>query len=285
MSHEAGRLPGGRLGLRHGPIELAIGAEGAAEDVERAYRAAEACFPDILPRLVEELPLLRAPMGSSRPRAKGPVARRMVEATWPHRAVFVTPMAAVAGAVAEHVLDAMTGAARLDRVYVNNGGDIAIHLAPGQSIAVGVVDDIARPAMDATAKLTHASGARGIATSGWRGRSFSRGIADAVTVVAKAAADADAAATLIGNAVDTDHPAIRRRPARDLQIDSDLGAIPVTVAVGDLPEAAIEAALESGLAEARRLIDRGTILAAYLSLAGSRRAALSPGAFPAMIAA
>ena len=53
---------------------------------------------------------------------------------------------------------------------------------------------------------------RGIATSGWRGRSFSLGIADAVTVLAATAAEADAAATVIANAVDLPgHPAIDTR--------------------------------------------------------------------------
>ena len=65
---------------------------------------------------------------------------------------------------------------------------------------------------------------RGVATSGWRGRSFSLGIADAVTVLAATAAAADAAATIIANAVDLPgHPAIARRPASELEDDSDLG--------------------------------------------------------------
>ena len=42
---------------------------------------------------------------------------------------FITPMAAVAGAVADEILQAMRRAAPLARAYVNNGGDIALHLA------------------------------------------------------------------------------------------------------------------------------------------------------------
>jgi ApbE superfamily uncharacterized protein (UPF0280 family) len=86
---------------------------------------------------------------------------------------------------------------------------------------------------------------RGIATSGWRGRSQSLGIADAVTVLARTAAAADAAATLVANAVDIEHPSIRRLPARDVKHDSDLGERLVTVAVEPLPATAIARALSS----------------------------------------
>ena len=75
------------------------------------------------------------PSMMSTPYVCGPVARRMVDAVWPYRDVFITPMAAVAGAVAEHVLALMVEAAPLRRAIVNNGGDIAIHLAEGQSHA------------------------------------------------------------------------------------------------------------------------------------------------------
>jgi ApbE superfamily uncharacterized protein (UPF0280 family) len=112
---------------------------------------------------------------------------------------------------------------------------------------------------------------RGIATSGWRGRSQSLGIADAVTVLARSAAEADAAATLIASAVNPvnfDHPAIERRPARSLKEDSDLGDLPVTVGVATLPPREVAAALQSGAARAGELQSRGLIYAAYLSLQG-----------------
>ena len=144
------------------------------------------------------------------------IARRMVAAVAPYcERTFITPMAAVAGAVAEEILDAMTAAARLSRAYVNNGGDIALHLAPGEHFVVGMVERPDRPSLFGTATLDSAQPVRGIATSGWRGRSFSLGIADAVTVLADRAAMADAAATVIANAVDLPgHPSIVRVPAR-----------------------------------------------------------------------
>jgi uncharacterized protein len=242
-------LPDGRLHLQHGPIDLIVEAFGARTEVELAYRQAIDRFGDILPTLVRELPLLRRPVGGAYPLLHGPVARRMAEAVWPHRAVYITPMAAVAGAVADEMLQAMLIGRTLDKAYVNDGGDIAFHLGEGHELKAGIFVD----ALDGAVRLTHDSPVRGIATSGWGGRSFSRGIADSVTVLAATAAAADAAATIVANAVDADHPAIERRPARDLDPDSDLGDLLVTTRVGALPAGLIDQALARGAAEARRL--------------------------------
>jgi ApbE superfamily uncharacterized protein (UPF0280 family) len=263
----AARLTDGRLHLQHGPIDLIIEAFGAAAEVELSYTQAAAHFGDILPTLVRELAVLRRPVGEAYPLLQGPVARRMAEAVWPHRAIFVTPMAAVAGAVADEVLRAMIVGRALDKAYVNNGGDIAFHLAPGHSLRAGI---FAR-ALDGAVSLTHDRPVRGLATSGWGGRSFSLGIADSVTVLAATAAAADAAATLVANAVNADHPAIERRSAHDLDPDSDLGSLPVTVVVDTLPEAVIDEALARGAAEARRLRQLGLIDSAALSLQGRWR--------------
>jgi ApbE superfamily uncharacterized protein (UPF0280 family) len=257
-------LPDGRLHLQHGPIDLIIEAFGAPAEVAAAYRQAVDRFGDILPTLVRELPALRRPVSDAYPLLQGPVARRMAEAVWPHRAVFITPMAAVAGAVADEMLQAMLAGRRLDKAYVNDGGDIAIHLSPGHSLRAGIFAQ----ALDGAVTLTHDRPVRGIATSGWRGRSFSLGIADSVTILGQTAAAADAAATVIANAVNADHPAIERRPARELDPDSDLGDLPVTTAVGRLPADTVAQALERGRAEACRLG-----VSAALSLQGEWRLA------------
>lgn len=268
----AALLPDGRLHLQHGPIDLIIEAFGERDEVEAAYRQAVDRFGDILPALVRELPILRRPVGEAYPLLQGPVARRMAEAVWPHRAVFITPMAAVAGAVADEMLQALLAGRTLDKAYVNDGGDIAIHLSPGHSLRAGIFAQ----ALDGAVTFTHDQPVRGIATSGRGGRSFSLGIADSATVLARSAAAADAAATLIANAVDIDHPAIERRPACELDPDSDLGDLPVTVAVGELPPEAIDEALNRGLAEARRLRRLGLIDSAALSLLGHWRLEAEP---------
>ena len=97
MPPVAARLPGDRLHLQHGPIDLVIGADGPGR--EAAFSAAARRFAPLLDELVAELPLLRSPAGGVRP--VGPVAIRMADAVQTHcRRHFVTPMAAVAGAAA-----------------------------------------------------------------------------------------------------------------------------------------------------------------------------------------
>jgi hypothetical protein len=261
---------GRRLHLQDGPIDLIVEAGGSEAGRRAAYDAAARRFTGLLDELCGELPALRQPADPERCPLQGAVARRMHAAVAPFAAAhFITPMAAVAGSVAEEILGAMTGAARLERAYVNNGGDIALHLAGGESFAIGLMD---RPDVSGSMRtmVVDADGpSRGIATSGRHGRSFSCGIADAVTVLAATASQADAAATIIANAVDLPgHPAVVRCPAHELQPDSDLGALLVTRGVGELSEREIAAALESGAACARRLLAMGLIDGATLRLHG-----------------
>lgn len=261
-------LTGNRLHLQHGPIDLVIEAWGEPREVELAYEQAWQRFDDILPTLVAELSLLRAPLADPYPLARGPVARRMVAACWPHRGVFITPMAAVAGAVADEMLAAMLAGRKLAKACVNDGGDIALHISSGHHLDAGIVNNLLRPEANASLRLSSSSG---LATSGWRGRSQSLGIADAVTIVADTAAAADAAATLVANAVNLEHPAIQRLPAREVKHDSDLGNRLVTVAVGELPPDGVDAALGSGCRVAGAMLDAGLIEAAYLALQGKTR--------------
>ncbi len=271
MTAQRALLADGRLHLNHGPIDLIVEAFGPAAEIALAYEQACACFPAVLPALTAELKTLRLPIRGERPVLSGTVARRMVDAVWPYRAQYITPMAAVAGAVAEEILSAMVSGRRLRKAYVNNGGDIALHLEAGERLRAGIVGDIAAPAIDGRATIEAGSGIRGIATSGAGGRSFSLGIADAVTILAESAAKADAAATIVANAVNVDDRSISRAPASSLDPDSDLGGIPVTVAVGPLSSDAIGQALEAGALMAQRLVQEELISAAILQLRGRQR--------------
>ncbi|MFC7474868.1 UPF0280 family protein [Dankookia sp. GCM10030260] len=273
-------LPDGRLHLQDGPIDLVIGLDGTRAAVAEATRRAAGAFEGLLAGLATELPSLRLPLGADPPALSGPVARRMAAAVWPFRRGFITPMAAVAGAVAEEVLEAIAAIPGLLMAHVNNGGDIALFLAPGQVLRIGLVPSLERAAPEGLVRIAAADAVRGVATSGWPGRSFSRGIADAVTVLAARAAQADAAATVIANAVDADHPAVQRAPADSLDPDSDLGSLPVTVAVGALPDDMIEAALDAGEAEAELLLQRGLIEGALLVVQGRLRAVGAPRLLP-----
>lgn len=277
MHAERHLLDAQRWHLQHGPIDLVIEAEGDATAVASAHAAAWARFESLLAELVGELPLLRQPVGAHCA-LQGPIARRMWQACAPFRPAFITPMAAVAGSVADEIIAAYRRPG-IGRAWVNNGGDIALHLAAGHSARVGLFADIARFDLADAGPLTtdgqfviHAADpVRGVATSGWRGRSFSLGIADSVTVLAATAAQADAAATVIANAVNVDDEAIRRLPASQCKDDSDLGDIPVTVDVPPLSPAAVRRALDAGAARARRLQSGGNAWAAMLVCQGQWR--------------
>lgn len=258
----AALLPGGRLHLQHGPIDIVAEAFGEASAVRAGYARAAARFATVLEELVAELPALRGDGVG----VEGAIARCMTVAVAPFRPAFITPMAAVAGAVAEHVLAALVGPG-IARAYANNGGDIALWLGRDESLtcALAVTGGLDR------VTLREADPVRGIATSGWRGRSFSLGVADAVTVLARTAAMADAAATMIANAVDLDHPGIKRRPACDLQVDSDLGDRLVTVDVPVFSAGDRSRALDAGFAAAEEFRMRGLIEGAALFLQGETR--------------
>lgn len=261
--------PDGRLRLVHGPIDLILVAEGPVESVRAAYHRAVGAFKPVLHELVSELPHLRK---NDAPVLTGEIARQMQQAVRPFAPTFITPMAAVAGAVADHLLTAMLEDSEgLTRAHVNNGGDIALWTA-SIPFRLAICEDPDAATQGAQAQIGPYDGIGGVATSGWRGRSHSLGIADAVTVLAATAAQADAAATLIANAVDLpDHPSITRIPANILSPDSDLGTRLVTTDVPALPADALRVALERGVAVAQDYITRGLIVGACLASQGQKR--------------
>lgn len=275
MNAQRTQLPDGRWHFQHGPMDIVIGANGSPAAVEAAHEQAWQRFGGILGELVRELPVLRLPVQGPCP-LSGPVARRMWHACRPYRSGFITPMAAVAGAVAQELV-ACYAASGITRAWINNGGDIALHLVPSQSVRIGLYADIERLGVDEILDGVQTDGqfevdsalpVRGVATSGWRGRSFSLGIADSVTVLARTAAEADAAATVIANAVDVADARIRRLPACELKDDSDLGAIPVTVEVPALEPELVSRALHAGLRRAQTLRAAGLIWSAVLVCQG-----------------
>ncbi|MDA1155036.1 UPF0280 family protein [Yoonia sp.] len=253
------RLPDGRLHMHHGPIDIIAQCWGDPAAVTTAETSAARRFDTVLAELADELTELRREGGQP----QSVIGQRMARATAAFHPAFITPMAAVAGSVAEEILTSLAQPG-VRRAYVNNGGDIALHLEPGESLTCAVAG---LHAMAARVTVQAGDAVRGIATSGWRGRSWSFGIADSVTVLAKSAAMADAAATMIANAVTLgDHPAISHRPAHDLQAESDLGARPVTVDVGPLTAAEVATALSAGEAVALHHKSAGRIEAAALFL-------------------
>jgi ApbE superfamily uncharacterized protein (UPF0280 family) len=267
-----------RWHLQHGPIDVVAEAHGDPATVAAAHEAAWRRFESVLGELVAELPLLRQPVGDGECALRGPIARRMWQACAPFCAGFITPMAAVAGAVAQELIDFYRRPG-IERAWINNGGDIALHLAPGESARIGLFADLARfdpreagpIELDGRLEIHAGLPVRGVATSGWRGRSFSLGIADSVTVLAATAAEADAAATVIANAVDIEDPGIERRPACECKDDTDLGELLVTTGVRPLASQQVQRALAAGAARGQLLQRNGNIWAAVLTCQGQWR--------------
>lgn len=274
---EPQRYPTAAGGWRfiHGPIDLILSADGDPGALAATHERAWERFTTVLSELVGELRLLRAPVRDACP-LQGQIARRMWAAAHPFSEVFITPMAAVAGAVADEII-ACYRQEGIARAAVNNGGDIALHLTPGSAYSIGLFSDLAAfspwhstGSVDCEAQLSLSPDmpVRGIATSGWRGRSFSLGIADSVTVLAASAAEGDAAATIVANAVNLSKDSVLRRPACELKDDSDLLDLLVTTHVPALTEAEIAQALHAGLARAREIRDQGHIWNALLCCQG-----------------
>lgn len=273
-------LSHGRRHFQHGPIDIIAYAEGDPASVAQAHESAWQRFGQILPELVQELAELRQPVRGTGG-LKGPIARSMWQACKAclidsDADAFLTPMAAVAGSVAQD-LSACYQVSGIRRAWVNNGGDIALHLTEDTAVSVGLFADLARldeqqlitgVQTDAVFEVKYGMGISGVATSGWRGRSFSLGVADSVTVFAASASQADAAATMIANAVNVADARIVREPANALKDDSDLGQQLVTVAVPELSEDEIHEALEAGVKKARTLKQNGLICASVLSCQG-----------------
>ena len=219
-------LSDGRWHFQHGPIDIVLELAGEPQACADAIEKSWQRFECLLPELVSELFYLKQAVSALEDHVfTHPVAQRMHRATaqaaFASHDGFVTPMAAVAGSVAQELLPCFMQAG-VDKAYVNNGGDIALHMQPGESWRIGMVIDMAQALRNWPSQELTVDGAfvidadmpvRGIATSGWQGRSFSLGIADSVTVLAATAAQADVAATLIANAVNIDDARIQRRRA------------------------------------------------------------------------
>lgn len=275
MAPQRNPLPDGRMHFSHGPIDLVIQAEGDAEAIALAHAHAWCRFQSVLPELVAELVELRRRVVETTG-LQGTVAKRMWKACHPFRADYITPMAAVAGSVAQEIITCYAKPG-IRRAAVNNGGDIALHLEPGQSYRIGICADVESATVaalggalspDGEIGIDAAMPVRGIATSGWRGRSFSLGIADSVTVLAATAAKADAAATVIANAVNVHDARIRRVAACELKDDCDLGDLPVTVDVPLLEPDLVGRALRNGRERASELRERGLLWNAVLICQG-----------------
>ena len=191
----------------------------------------------------------------------------------------LSPMSAVAGAVAD--LTCQEGFdLGADKILVNNGGDIALRLGPSAKATVGVE----QPCLDKTKNRSilgklifdRNSQVGGVATSGWQGRSLSKGVADMVTVWAENAARADALATWLGSAITVSGPGVEKVKGAKIDPLGDLADEQVVAKVLRLSFKQRIEALRKGESAARGLLAEG-LIKGCLALVQDEFFVLDPG--------
>lgn len=200
-----------------------------------------------------------------------------VKATGDHS---LTPMAAVAGAIADLTVEALSGWGAT-KAFVNNGGDIALEVGSEEKIVVGIVSSLARGEVTHTLALTSEECIGGVATSGYGGRGFTKGVADAVVILAGNARLADACATLVANATLVETPEVLQVKAETLDPQTDLVGQMVTKEVRVLPPKIVEEALKKGERAALRLFEKGLIKGSFIFIQGEM--SVLPASLPARI--
>lgn len=248
-----------------GPMRLAIRAwQKHRPQQELAQQAAEESFA-FLEAVANHKTVLSQFPGSIQTLPENDLALRMVENV---RAVGdddLTPMAAVAGTIADAVADWLFVRGST-KVVVDNGGDIAIRLTRNESAAVGIRPTIRNLDISHVLNLDDRKSSWGVTTSGRGGRSLTRGIASGVTVIAENASIADAAATAIANACFVEDSCIVQRPAEQMDPNSDLKGINITVDVGVLSRDKMVQAVQTALSKANALCRQQLIVGALIAL-------------------
>jgi len=239
----------GAITLDYGPMQMTIQASRDGQPLQPAAADGAKYAATLLDGLARYKHIARKPQSelvTSCEYSDYPeVLQKMITAVRQSGDVTLTPLAAVAGTIADMVADYVVAAAGATKVIVNNGGDIALRLIGKETVTVGVAPVIGS-SYTHVLRITANDGVGGIATSGLGGRSFTKGIATAVTVAAPRAAMADACATAVANAVYTPHPTIKLEFAKNIDPDSDIGEHQVVCGVDDLPPEVVEKALLHG---------------------------------------
>lgn len=257
----------------HGPVHMTISAwHPDGRPAENAAGAGAETAIRLLALLAGRLDIARQTVGQlelTRSRDIPQVLRHMIQAVARLNQDDVTPMAAVAGAFSDRVKEKAI-AEGADRVIVNNGGDIAFCRGRGeQPVRIGMVADLARGFVTHVIDMpggSDSSPIEGVATSGFGGRSLTKGVASAVTCFARSSALADAAATSVANAATCDHPGIERCPAERIDALTDIQGHLVTCRIGELSPSAISRAMAGAIKRARQLYDRKVIAAAIVCI-------------------
>jgi ApbE superfamily uncharacterized protein (UPF0280 family) len=260
-------LPGGSVLAESGPMRLVISAGiGKVPQTRMALRAAEESF-GFLERVARHRKFLGRDFLEHREEIKDLLVLKMISSVVMVGNDDLTPMAAVAGTIADEVADFLFERG-MTRVVVDNGGDVAIRADREDPITVGIRPDVGDGAVSHVIGLDPGLHSHGVATSGLGGRSLTRGIASAATVVARSASLADAAATAVANATFLEDAQVWRRPAEELDPYTDIPGIDITVQVGSLSEEKKSRAVSKAIRRAEGLVRREVILGAFVAVQG-----------------
>lgn len=259
-------LPSGEVLLDYGPMRMVIHAHD--RQTLRTDLAVEGAR--LAMRLLEDqakfLPVIKRKAHTLKVQPGYPeVVRRMIDSTQKMGESDLTPLAAVAGVASDVVADFVFSRGGT-KIIVDNGGDIALRLREGEVATVGVKTDIHAKSPAYVIPIDRDMGVGGVATSGLGGRSFTKGIASAATVLSENASLADAAATVVANYTNVEDPGILRSRAEEIYPDTDIAGEWVTVRVGALPGKKIEEAIQNGLNKAYALHERGLIKGALIAV-------------------
>jgi len=260
-------LPGGSVMVECGPMRLVIDARvGKVPQPQQAVRAADEAVR-FLEAVARSRPFLGRDYRRLMPHITDPLALKMVASVKAVGDQDLTPMAAVAGTIADAVADFLFERG-MTRVLVDNGGDVAIRSCDGEPVTVGIRPQVGTKSISHAIVLGPEGTAWGIATSGLGGRSLTRGVADAATIVAADASLADAAATAVANASYVEHSAVIQKPAEEIDPFTDIAGLEVTVNVGPLPEEKKHQAIDHAIRRAEKLVGNGIILGAFVACQG-----------------
>jgi ApbE superfamily uncharacterized protein (UPF0280 family) len=260
-------LPGGSVLAESGPMRLVISAGiGKVHQPEMALRAAAESF-GFLERIAQHRKFLGRHFLECRGEIKDPLVLKMIGSVVMIGDEDLTPMAAVAGSIADEVADFLFERG-MTKVVVDNGGDVAIRADREAPITVGIRPDVTDRAVDHVIGLDPRLRSHGVATSGLGGRSLTRGIASAATVIARTASLADAAATAVANASFLEDAQVWRRPADEIDPYTDIPGLDITVKVGALSEDQKTRALSKAIERAEDLVRRELILGAFVAVQG-----------------
>jgi uncharacterized protein len=261
-------LSNGAILVDHGPMRMFISVSENGKPLVLLAKEGAHLAMKVLEDLAKFLSVIKKKSQGLEVEETFPdVVKRMIESTKRMNEPDLTPLAAVAGAASDVVADFIFSKGGT-RIIVDNGGDIAIRLREGEVARVGVKTEIDAEQPAYLISVDSTMGIGGVATSGLGGRSFTKGIASAATVLSKAASSADAAATVIGNYTNIEDPNILRSLAEEIYPDSDIAGEWVTTRVGQLSQEKVGEALNRGLSKAYSICQKGLIHGALIALRG-----------------